>query len=103
MEETKKDTNLSPELGDLYAIINRVANGETMLPKTMYRKVHLSKKLKYSAFEAKSDHLRLYLITEKETGLIFIIGGKKTKQYSNDLDNLEKIIKEYTQFKHNKK
>jgi len=54
--------------------------------------------LKYSAFEVKSKHLRLYLINEKETGQIHILGGKKGDQ-DEDLKRVEKIIREYTEFK----
>ncbi len=95
--EIEQDENLSPELYELTATIEDVANGK-LVPKNQYRKLHLSKKLKYSAFEVKSKHLRLYLINEKETGQIHILGGKKGDQ-DEDLKRVEKIIREYTEFK----
>ena len=95
--EIEQDENIAPELDELFATIEDVANGK-MIPKNQYRKLHLSKKLKYSAFEAKSKHLRLYLINEKDTGKIHILGGTKGDQ-DEDIKRLEKIIKEYTEFK----
>jgi len=99
LEDIKKDNNLKPELGDLTAIIKYVADGKTPLPpKSKYRCLKLGSNLKYTAYEAKSDHLRLYLFHENGTGQILVFGGKKTKQDSTDLPRLKKIIKEYTEF-----
>lgn len=92
--EVRLDKNLAPELGELFATMEDVANGQ-LVPKNRYRKLHLSGKLRYPAFEAKSKHLRLYLIYEKETGQIHILGGKKTDQ-SKDLKKVESIIREYS-------
>ena len=89
-----KDTNLESELGDLYAIIRKAANKES-LPKTKFRKLKLSKKLSYAGYEAKSDNLRLYLFIDGD--FIMVLGGKKGDQ-SQDIDVLEKTIKEYTEF-----
>lgn len=99
-DEISKDANISPELDELVATIEDVANGK-MVPKNQYRKLNLSTKLKYTAFEVKSKHLRLYLINEKETGQIHILGGKKGEQ-DEDIERVVRIIKEYTEFKNNK-
>lgn len=88
-------TNLESELGDLYAIVRKVANGE-MLPKTKCRKLKLSSKLEFAGFEAKSDNLRLYFIIDN--GYVLVLGGKKGDQ-DEDIETLEKTIKEYTEFK----
>lgn len=100
VEGAKSEAKLEAELGELYAIIQYVANRKTpFLPKQKFRKLHLKKKLKYTGFEAKSKHLRLYLFMEKETGMILAFGGTKGTQEQTDLDLFEKIIKEFTQFK----
>jgi hypothetical protein len=96
LEEIKKDKNLEPELGELYATLEDTANGK-MVPKNQFRKLRLSSKIKYSAFEAKSKHLRLYLFHD-ENGKIIVIGGKKVEQ-ERDIEKLEKIIREYTEYK----
>jgi hypothetical protein len=93
-DEIKKHKNIEPELDELVATIEDVANG-IRVPKNLYRSLPLSSKLKYSAFEAKTKHLRLYLISEKDTGQIHILGGKKGDQ-DEDLRRVEKIIREYS-------
>lgn len=100
LEDVKKDKNFEPELGELYATLEDTANGK-MVPKNQYRKLRLSKKLKFGAYEAKSRHLRLYLIHD-EQGKIIVIGGKKTNQ-ERDIERLEKIIKEFAEYKRNQK
>lgn len=100
VKAAKSEEKLEAELGELYAIIQYVASRKTpYLPKQKFRKLHLKKKLKYTGFEAKSKHLRLYLFMEKETGIILVFGGKKGTQEQTDLELFEKIIKDYTQFK----
>lgn len=95
--EIRRDSNIAPELDELVATIEDVANGK-LVPKNQYRKLRLSNKLQYSVFEVKSKHLRLYLIHEKNTGQLHILGGKKGDQ-DEDIKRVEKIIKEYTVFK----
>jgi len=95
----KEDKNLNPELGDIYAILKHVADNATpFLPKQKYRKLKLSNKIKYAGYEAKSKHLRLYLFVDKDTGMILVLGGKKGDQ-DEDIESLERIIKEYSQNK----
>jgi hypothetical protein len=55
--EIRKDKNLEPELDEIVATIEDVANGK-IVPRNQYRKLNLSGKLPYAAFEAKSKHLR---------------------------------------------
>lgn len=97
----ERNLNIKPELYELFATIEDVANGK-MVPKNQYRQLKLSSKLKYKGFEAKSKHLRLYLIYEKDTGQILILGGKKASQ-KEDIKRLEATIKEYTTFKKSQK
>jgi len=95
----ESDKNLAPELGDLFAIVEDIANCK-LNPR--HRKLHLSKHLRHSGYEAKSKHLRLYLFHEKGSGQILIFGGKKGEQ-AEDIKRFEKIIHEYTTFKSRKK
>lgn len=91
-DEIKKDANLEPELGELFAHVRTIANGKR-LPKNAFRILDLGK-LKYTVCEVKSNHLRLYLF--QDNAHIIVIGGKKGDQ-DGDLEKLKSIIKEYTQ------
>ncbi len=91
--EIKKDQNLSGQGRAIWKIIEDAANGRR-LPKARYRKLNL----KHNAFEAKNKQLRIYLIHEKKTGLIIVLGGKKTTQVK-DLKKLIKILDEYALMK----
>ncbi|HLG03472.1 MAG TPA: hypothetical protein VI731_07740 [Bacteroidia bacterium] len=95
--EIRGDNNLAPELDELVATLEDVANGK-WVPLNQYKKLHVSNKLRFAPFEAKSKHLRLYLFHERETGQILIIDGKKGDQ-DEDIKRVERIIKEYTMFK----
>jgi hypothetical protein len=96
---TKRDANLSKELGDLYAVIEYLANGkQPQLPTTRYRKLEIGSKLKLAIYEAKSRHLRMYLFHESGTGQILILGGKKTEQTEN-IEKIKRIAKEFAVFK----
>lgn len=96
VKDIKEDKNLEPELSDLFANIEDVANGE-LLPYNRYKILKLGK-LPFTAYEAKTKSLRLYLFHERNTGVILIIGGKKTEQ-DEDLERIKRIIKEYSSFK----
>lgn len=96
----KKDKNLSQELGDIFAIIEDVAN-QKRLPLTRYRKIVVPKKFKFKPYEAKSKHLRFYLFHDNETGQVIVMGGKKSDQ-KRDIENLKTIILDYTNFYKNK-
>lgn len=93
------DTNLVNELGDLYAIIEYIANGtQPPPPKQKFKKINIGNKARLSIYEAKSRHLRLYLFHETGTGQILIMGGKKTEQ-TGDIERIKKIAKDYCTFK----
>lgn len=87
--EDIEGTNEEDELATLYQIIEDVANCKQH-PKA--KKLKLGKKI--DGFEAKSKHLRLYYVIEKETGVVLVIGGKKKNQ-PKDIERLKTIIKEY--------
>ncbi|MBI3509498.1 MAG: hypothetical protein HY064_02470 [Bacteroidetes bacterium] len=95
--EISKDDNLEPELDELFANIEDVANNE-LLPKNKYRKLHISSKLQYTPYEAKTHHLRAYMFHDSETGQVIVCGGTKGEQ-DEDLERVEKIIKEYSAWK----
>jgi hypothetical protein len=99
IDEIKKDKNLEPELGDLFAILKYVADGEKPLPPiSKYRKLNLGGKSPYTGYEAKSASLRIYLFHDPDTGLVLVIGGKKVDQ-DKGIERLKKIIREYQEYK----
>ena len=101
VNEIRGDKNLAPELSELFATIEDVANSK-IVPPNRYRKLHLKKNLNYTPYEAKSKYLRLYLIIDKEKGQVVVFGGKKGSQ-SKDLKNFEKRITEYSIYKQQNK
>jgi hypothetical protein len=101
INEIRADKNLAPELSELFATIEDVANNK-IVPPNRYKILHLRKNLNYTPYEAKSKHLRLYLFFDKEKGQIIIFGGKKGSQ-AKDLKNFEKRITEYSNYEQQKK
>jgi hypothetical protein len=98
VQRIKKDPNFAAELGDLVPAIKYFANGtKPFLPNTRFKKLEMGKKFPYSVYEVKSDHLRSYLFTESESGIINILGGDKKNQ-PKDLNNIKRILKEYHLF-----
>ena len=87
VEEVEANGNLAPELGDLFAIIESIADC-VIHPKC--KKLQLGINLKYAGYEAKSKHLRVYLFHEKGTGQILVFGGMKGDQ-DEDIKRFEKI------------
>jgi hypothetical protein len=73
--EVKADRNLAPQLSELYSVIEDVAKG-LRLPSTRYRKLKLGK-LRFTPYEAKSSHLRLYLFRDDDLGIVFVIEERK--------------------------
>jgi hypothetical protein len=99
--EIMKDKNLINEWYQLMAILEDVANNK-LLPETRYRKLKLGTLTNHGAFEVKSKHLRLYLITEHHTGKILVCAGKKKNQ-KRDVGRLKRIIYEYKAFTEQRK
>ncbi len=95
--EIQKDKNLENELDELFVHIEDVANNQRV-PHTKYRKLHVSSKLTFTPYEAKSSNLRVYLFHDSESGQIIVCGGKKTEQ-DEDIEKVERIIKEYSAWK----
>lgn len=87
----RRDACLNLEIDKIYATLEDSCN-LVLLPKTKFRELKLGK-LPYRIFEAKSKHLRFYLIKLEKTGRVILIGGCKTSQKS-DLKYLEVLIKD---------
>ena len=95
-DEILKDHNLKDQWYELMAILKEVSENK-MIPKTRFRKLSLGVKIKQSMYEAKSKHLRLYILKENDAEKILIIGGKKKTQ-KKDIERIKRILKEYTHF-----
>lgn len=85
----KRDTGLNFEIDKIYATLEDSCN-LVLLPKTKFRQLKLGK-LPYRLFEAKSKHLRFYLIKLEKTGRVILLGGCKTSQKA-DIKYLEMLI-----------
>lgn len=87
----RRDAGLNLEIDKIYSIIEDSCN-LVPLPKTIFRQLKL-RKLPYRLYEAKSKHLRFYLIKLEKMGKVILIGGRKTTQ-REDLKYLESLIKD---------
>jgi hypothetical protein len=87
----RRDSSLNLEIDKIYATLEDSCN-LVLLPKTKFRQLRLGK-LPYRLFEAKSKHLRFYLIKLEKAGRVILIGGCKTNQKA-DLKYLEVLIKD---------
>jgi len=94
--EIKADNNLKPELTRLFAIVEDAANNKNP-SKSKFKPLKSISKT-YTVYEARSTNLRLYVFSENITGVIVVLGGKKTTQDS-DLKRMKQLMKEYTNFK----
>jgi len=97
LEELKNDKNKKGGLGGIVAILEDVGN-ELLLPEQKFKKLRGYEKLKYKPYEIRYKEFRLYLIYDRETGQLLILGGDKKSQ-SKDLKKIEQILKEYEIFK----
>ena len=84
----KANPRYKPLLSDLYAIVRQAANGENP-PSKLLQKI----KGQENAWEARKGDIRMYIYREQD-GPIIVIGGDKNTQ-DNDLEKLERIIKEF--------
>lgn len=87
----RRDARLNLEINNIYSTIEDSCN-LVLLPKTMFRQLKLGK-LPYRLYEAKSKHLRFYLLKLEKTGRVILIGGRKTSQKA-DLKHLEALLKD---------
>jgi len=87
----RRDTGLNIEINKIYSTIEDSCN-LVLLPKAVFRQLKMEK-LPYRLYEAKSKHLRFYLMKLEKTGRVILIGGRKTNQKA-DLNYLESLIKE---------
>ncbi len=87
----RRDTGLNIEINKIYSTIEDSCN-LVLLPKTVFRQLKLEK-LPCRLYEAKSKHLRFYLMKLEKTGRVILIGGRKTNQKA-DLKYLESLVKE---------
>lgn len=78
----------SKEFAKSLSTIENVANGASQPPKKWKQLVGT----KCKCYEAKTDHLRIYL-AQLSIGRTIILGGVKTKQ-KPDIKSVEKIVKE---------
>lgn len=88
-DEISRESNLDNELSRIYNILRKVCDLK-MLPKTMFRLLNLGN-VPYQLYEAKSKHLRIYVIKLEKTGKAILLGGHKANQKS-DLKYLVKLV-----------
>lgn len=89
-----KDGISESSIKKLFAILESYANG-IRLP---YKKFHplkgIKKGDKYTEYECKSDHLRLYFFLDPTIGDIILLGGDKNNQDS-DVNKFRSLKKQF--------
>ena len=90
--EIENEGTYVSELDSIQARLEHLANNRP-LPKQKFRDI-TPKKEKHKEYEIKTKNLRIYLCSEKHTGKIIVLGGKKNTQ-QRDLKKFRSIKKEY--------
>ncbi|MCX6146165.1 MAG: hypothetical protein NTW25_02810 [Candidatus Kapabacteria bacterium] len=84
--------NFNSEMNKIYALMDRVANLES-LPQSMFKDITPFKD-KTKEYEIKTHHLRVYLIQEAKTGKIIVTGGYKNSQ-KIDINHFRELKRQY--------
>ena len=90
--EIEARKNYSSQMNRIYALINKIANMETLSEK-QFRDITPKKEL-IKEYEFKTHNLRVYAIHEAGTGKIVITGGFKNTQ-ENNINHFRQIKKQY--------
>ena len=87
--------NYSKQMTRIYALMNRVANIQT-LTREQFQDITPDKEL-IKEYEFKTHNLRVYAIHDAGTGKIIITGGYKNTQDS-DITHFREVKKQYFNF-----
>jgi len=90
--EIEARINYYSQMTRIYALMNKVANLETLTMKQF--KDITPKKEKVKEYEFKTKNLRVYVIHESDTGKIIICGGYKNSQ-NKDITHFREVKKQY--------
>jgi putative component of toxin-antitoxin plasmid stabilization module len=93
IEQIKAEGTYSKELDQIQAHLEDLGNNNP-IPHNKFKELHRDKKDNLKDFEIRTNHLRVYLIREKQRDKLIILAGKKTTQKS-DIKRLRKLKKEY--------
>lgn len=91
-ETIKMEGNMVIELQAIFKRFDDIANLR-QLPGTKYHPLKGCKD-KWTEYEIKTKHLRVYLFHVPDTGKIIVMGGKKTSQ-KQDINRLRKLKEQY--------
>lgn len=93
IEEIRNEGTYSNELDQIQAHLEDLGHNKP-IPHNKFKELHRDKKDSIKDFEIRTNHLRVYLIREKQRDKLIILAGKKTTQKA-DIKRLRKLKKEY--------
>ena len=94
IEQIKNEGTYTNELLQIQAHLEDLGNNK-LIPHNKFKELHTDKKDNIKDFELRTNHLRVYLIKEKQRDKLIILAGKKTTQKS-DIKRMRKIKKDYS-------
>lgn len=94
IDEIKREGVLGKEIPKLFSIVEQFCNLQR-LPENKFKQLNIKSDLG-KVYEAKSKHLRMYLVHIEQTGRTIILLGKKANQKKdiNQLKSLPTLMKD---------
>ncbi len=93
IEQIKKEGSYINELDQIQAHLEDLGNNRPV-PHNKFKELYRDKKDNIKDFELRTNHLRVYVIKEKQRDKLIILAGKKTTQVK-DIKRMRKIKKDY--------
>lgn len=89
IDEIKREGVFGKEIPKLFSIVEQFCNLQR-LPETKFKQLNIKSDLG-KVYEAKSKHLRMYLVHIEKTGRTIILLGKKANQ-KKDINQLKSLL-----------
>lgn len=93
IEQIRTDGTYSNELDQIQAHLEDLGNNR-LIPHNKIKELQRDRKDSIKDFELRTNHLRVYMIREKQKDKLIIFAGKKTTQKS-DIKRMRKIKKDF--------
>jgi len=94
INKIRSDGTYTNELDQIQAHLEDIGNNNP-IPHNKFKELQRDTKDNVKDFELRTNHLRVYIIREKQRDKLIILAGKKTTQ-KTDIKRLRKIKKDYT-------
>jgi len=94
INKIRSEGTYTNELDQIQAHLEDIGNNNP-IPHNKFKELQRDTKDNVKDFELRTNHLRVYIIREKQRDKLIILAGKKTTQ-KTDIKRLRKIKKDYT-------